>query len=798
MSDRVRDQLAEALGGAYTIERELGGGGMSRVFVAREQALGRDVVVKIVAPELAQGVSAERFTREVRLAARLQHANIVPVLTAGDANGLPWYTMPFVRGESLRATLSRGGPCSITDAVNVLRDVGRALAYAHNEGIVHRDIKPDNILLSGGAAVVTDFGIAKALSVSRAHDEIPDAGLSTLTQAGTSIGTLAYMAPEQAAGDPRTDHRADLYAWGVVAWELLAGKHPFAAHSTLHALLAAQMGEIPPLVADIRADVPRALSELVRRCLEKDPARRPGSAAELLGALDQVTAADFGAGAKARWLMPRRAGAIGAAIAGVALAMWFVMDRVPGSTNTPSAEKSLAVLPFESVGGDTANIYFAEGIADELTTALARVAGLRVAARSSAFMYRNKTADAREAGKALDVNAVLQGRVRRAGSRMRLSAQLTSAADGRVLWTNSYEREVQDVFAVQDELTRDIVAALRIALGGGAMAPLPNGAAGTANLEAYDLYLRGLHFLQQRGGGVARSIDYFRQALAKDSSFARAWAQLGTAYALLPYYSLVATDSAIRQARAASDIALRLDPSSAEAHVASGMSFLLTNGWESALAEFERAIALDPDYTISYRVSMPALYMIGRSNDAIARGRLAAKLDPLAATTFAVYSVTLLNGNRRDEALEAARRAVELDSLNALARSALAVAEYFAGRADLAGATQRRVTREPHTSLWIGFVRAATGDREGAAALIRELEQERGRNVHAESAIAWTWLGAGDTTRALDALERAAKAREPMGFVGPFGHPAYDGVRQSARFTAILRAFGLEPLAFTN
>ena len=225
---------------------------------------------------------------------------------------------------------------------------------------------------------------------------------------------------------------------------------------------------------------------------------------------------------------------------------------------------------------------------------------------------------------------------------------------------------------------------------------------------------------------------------------------------------------------------------------------MLTNRWDAALAEFERAISLDPDYTVSYRASMPALYMLGRSDDAVARGAVAARLDPLSPTTFALYSLALLNANRRTEALAAARRGVELDSLNALAQAQLGVAEYFAGHADIAAAAERRVVREPHTSLWIGFVRAATGDRAGAAALITDLEHERGRNVHAETAIAWTYLGAGDTTRALDALERAARAREPLAFVAPFGHPAYDGVRQSARFAAVMRAFGVDGSRFTT
>src|SRR5690606_255994 len=268
MSDAVRDRLQSALGASYTLTRELGGGGMSRVYVAHEEALGREVVVKLLAPELAEGLSAERFTREIRLAAALQEPHIVPVLTAGaTAEGLPWYTMPFVRGESLRARLA-AGLVPRDEAVGILRDVLRALAYAHAHGIVHRDIKPENVLLSAGTAVVTDFGIAKALQAAKtqAPDGRADAGM--LTQVGISLGTPAYMAPEQAAGDPATGPRADLCAWGVMAYELLAGRHRFAGRTSPHAVVLAHLSEPPP---PLPATVAPALADLVLSCLAKAP-----------------------------------------------------------------------------------------------------------------------------------------------------------------------------------------------------------------------------------------------------------------------------------------------------------------------------------------------------------------------------------------------------------------------------------------------------------------------------------------------------------------------------------------------
>jgi len=278
----VRDQLQSALGSTYHLDRELGGGGMSRVFAATETALGRKVVIKVLPVELGAGVNVDRFKREILLAANLQHPHIVPVLAAGEIDGAPYYTMPLIDGESLRARLAHG-PMPIGDAVSVLRDVARALAYAHERGVVHRDIKPDNVLMSGGSAAVTDFGIAKAISAARTTESS-----SNLTQMGMSIGTPTYMAPEQAAADPSTDHRADIYSFGCLAYELLAGRPPFAALSP-QKLLAAQMGERPQPISELRPDTPPMLANLVMQCLEKDPDARPQSASDVARLLDVVT-----------------------------------------------------------------------------------------------------------------------------------------------------------------------------------------------------------------------------------------------------------------------------------------------------------------------------------------------------------------------------------------------------------------------------------------------------------------------------------------------------------------------------
>lgn len=769
---------------------------MSRVFLATETALARSVVIKILTPELAAEVSGERFAREVKLAARLQQANIVPLLNAGEANRLPWYSMPFVRGESLRAKLASGEPIPITDAVHILRDVARALAFAHGESVVHRDIKPENILLSGGAAVVTDFGIAKALSTSRTQD---GPGHSTITQMGASIGTPAYMAPEQIAGDPNVDARADIYAWGVVAWELLGGKHPFAGKATGQAMLAAHLSETPPALTAVRPDVPPALAALVARCLEKDPTSRPQSTTELLSSLDAVGATS---GARPAESIPGRfpkrtlAGAAGVILL-VAVGGWLA-TRQSSTTHGAAASlgKSLAVLPFVSVGGDTANEYFAEGMADELTTELAKVSGLRLAATSSAAAYRNKEADVREVGKALNVATVLQGTVRRQGTQMRVTAQLSNAADGIVLWSNSYEREVKDVFAVQDELTRDIIGALRVTLAGGAAdAKRPKD---TTDIDTYDIYLRGLHFLAQRGSGVVGSISYFRQALARDSGYARAWSELGEAYCVLPLYSPVRADSLLPLGRAAVAKAHALDPTDANAYAAEGFCDILASQFGDAEAAVTHALALDSSNVLANRISWSPLVASGRVDEAVASERRALRVDPLGATTAWVGALVSLVAKHYDDGVALARRSVELDSSAASpGRLAYALVLQATGKTDEARKLLRGVVAgTPQSMPWVGYLTTATGDRAGAAEFLRRLDAQEGSNSLVNLTRAWTYLGGGDTSQALDALERAGRARETMGFSVPFAMPEYDALRRSARFAAVIKAYGLDPAVF--
>jgi eukaryotic-like serine/threonine-protein kinase len=809
--------LQSALGDSYTIERELGGGGMARVFLAREHALGRTVVIKVLLPLLVAGIRAERFAREVRVAAVLQHPNIVPLFTAGRLSGadsvhgeeqalagLPYYVMPYVPGESLRARLTRDGRLALADALSVLRDVARALAFAHEQGVVHRDVKPENVLLAGDAAVVTDFGIAKAITSAAQQAAESGPGAATLSVVGAAIGTPAYMAPEQAAGDPRVDHRADLYSWGVLAYELLAGRHPFAERSTPQGYLAAHLSEVPAPLSGCAPELSLALSALVMRCLDKDPALRPQSAREILDALATVTTPAPSSGssrrpARVRTWLPK-AGVGTASLLVFALAA-YVAATTLGRRRVASATTgvhSLAVLPFDAQGGDTANLYFGEGIADEIAAALSKVGGLRVASRTSAAAFRsNHNVDVRELGRRLGVSTVLEGRVRRDGDRMRLTVQLTNVSDGLAMWSDVYERRVKDVFQVQGEIARSIVGALSIRLPGSARprSGQPMSSPGTSNPEAYDLYLRASYLLERRGSEVQKAIEYFEQAIAEDSTFARAYAGLSLALELTPNNDGTLPQVVEPRATTAARRALLLDSTLAEAHVALGLAHMYAMRWPQAGESFHHAVVLDT-------TSAPAAYLyclyllrVGRIADAVESCRHARIADPLSGTASGTLAYALSLAGRQADAIAESRRAYELDSSLAMAHAILPLVDLAAGHRQEARAIARVDLQPPFNGI-AAYVLAATGDPATAEATIRELEARPRSEWSVLTALSSAYLGIGDTARALSAMEAAAVAGERPQL--PLVDPMFDPLRHSARFARIVRRWGLDERLFTS
>jgi eukaryotic-like serine/threonine-protein kinase len=784
----LRTQLEASLPG-YTIERELGAGGMSRVFVATELSLGRRVVIKVLAPDLAAGVSIRRFEREIRLLASLQQANIVPVLASGVSDGLPYYTMPFVEGLSLRERV-REGPLPIPDVIAILRDVARALAFAHEHGVVHRDIKPDNILLSGDAAVVADFGIAKAIIDAQVRDPKPQQ--TTVTQTGTVIGTPAYIAPEQVAADPTIDHRADLYAFGCVAYELLTGVTPFAAHGGRQML--AHLSEQARPVEEHCPDCPEGLADIVAHCLEKDPNERPQSAREILRVLEGPATSGVRLTRRAR-LTRRRSGLAVGAITAIAIGVFFATS---GSNTSMAEPNAIAVLPFATAVNDSAAAYLGEGVADELATSLGRARGIRIVARNLSYRYAGEHFDARDIGRDLNVDYVLHGSVRRFGDRLRISTQLTRAADNSETWSESYERAADNVFSIQSEIAPAITAAVRARIG----SPNDTGITATRTITddpiAYDLYLRGRFLLQRRGPGVRQAVQRFEEAIARDSAFAHAYSALALALQLVPYFEDVRAASLRDRTVAAARRALALDSTLAEPHTALAMVHQHAYAWNASETEYQRALALDPMEADAHIQYGRFLFYTGRIAAALAEFRRARELDPYSAVASAWVGHLLQLTGREREGLAEVRRALEIDSTNPPALVMMGAIHRQRGDPEAARAYAEKLWHAmPTWRMVAASSLAALGDTARARAMVRMLEQAEERGAMHHYRLSQLYGSLGDTARMLDALERATAAHEIWPTYSSMSERQYDKVRANPRFAAIVRRVGLDPRIFT-
>jgi serine/threonine-protein kinase len=801
------DQLTAALGPGYTIERELGGGGMSRVFVAFDDALQRRVAVKVMPEHLAASVSVDRFKREILLSAGLQHPHIVGVLSAGEAAGLPFFVMPYVEGESLGTRIGSGGAMPVRETVSILKDVARALAYAHERGVVHRDIKPHNILLAAGAATVTDFGVAKALRSARRSGGDRD---GNLTITGTSLGTPLYMAPEQAAADPDVDHRADIYAFGITAYEMLTGHPPFAGLAP-RALLAARMTQDPPALTTIREGVPPSLSQLVMRCLAREPNDRPQTAMELLSALDDpsVVSGTFIAPTRAASHKSWRIAAAAAMLLAV-IATTTVLVRKPAAvvvTGPPApaavavpARASIVVVPLVSIGSDSGNAYLADGITNELAGALARVPSLQVVSPSRAAAMLASGKSPSDIGKALHVALQLEGTIQRDGQRLRVTARLVGVSDGVMRWSDMYERDARDLLTVQADLARAITDAVRGTLGGELAASVDSAtpvaaSQGPNSGQAYDLYLRGRFQLGRRSSaGLEQAIKYFQQAVGKNPNFAPAYSGLADALGLQPLYSNVAAQPALAAALQSADKAISLDSSLAEAWASRGVLQGRSWRWVEAERDFRRAIALNPRYAPAQQW-LGELYLVtGKIPEATQALERAAQLDPASPVIVGSLGMSLALAGRTKDAISTSERAVSFDSTLVVTRFMLGATQlYLRNPAAAVKPLEMAVEIDPMSRIalgMLGYAYAAAGDVNSARrtkARVESLPNGPGTDV----AIARIALATGDTTEAMSRLEQAMRARDPFFATESVTSPIFDALKASPRYAALLRAIGI-------
>ncbi len=581
----LRPRLQQALTDRYRIDREVGRGGMATVYLAEDLKHDRLVALKVLHPELAASLGPERFLREIKVAARLNHPHILPLHDSGQAGDLLYYVMPYVEGESLRQRLTREKQLPVEDALQIARNVAMALDYAHRHRVVHRDIKPENVMLHEGEALVTDFGIAKAISV---------AGGESLTQTGMAVGTAAYMSPEQAAGEAEPEGRSDVYSLGCMLYEMLAGAAPFTG-PTVQAVMARRFTEPVPSLRAVRPSVPEAVEQAVAKALARVPADRFATAAQFAQALVVHT---------------------GTTPPGVTIA---------AQAAAPTA-KSIAVLPFVDMSPQRDQEYFCEGMAEEIINALTKIQALRVASRSSAFAFKGQNLDIRRVGEQVGVATVLEGSVRKAGNKLRITAQLINVADGYHVWSERYDRDMEDVFAIQDEIAQNIVRALRVMLSEDEKRAIER--APTADVKAYDYYLRGRQFFHQwRRKGVEFARRMFERAIEIDPNYALAWAGIADCCSFIyTYWDASATH--LEQADTASRKALALAPELAEVHTSRALALAFAKRYDDAEKEFGTAIRLNPKLFEAHYFYARARVQQGKLTEAVESFEEACRLRP--------------------------------------------------------------------------------------------------------------------------------------------------------------------------
>jgi len=714
---------------------------MATVYLADDLKHHRKVAIKVLRPELGSLLGPDRFTREIRIAAGLNHPHVVALYDSGEADGLLFYVMPYVRGESLRQKLARQGPLSIDEAIGIARHVAAALDHAHAQGLIHRDIKPENVLIHEGEAMVTDFGIA--LVADAAPGE-------RLTATGLMIGTPAYMSPEQAAGEHALDARSDVYSLGCVLYELLVGEPPYTGASA-QMVIAKRFTDPVPRVRRLRPTVPTAVEDALLKALARVPADRFASAGAFAEALTALAA----------------------------------RERPPAS---------VAVLPFLNLSPDPENEYFADGVTEDVIAQLSKIRALKVTSRASAMAFKKREQSLRQISDTLQVATVLDGSVRRAADRVRIVAQLIDPDSDQQVWTETYDRKLTDIFAIQSDVALQIAAALKAQLSPEEHTRIRKEP--TSDIEAYQQYLLARHcVVRWTREGFEQALKHLEQALARDPNYALAYATIAYVYTDIGVgvAGTLPPEEAFRRAKAAVGRALEIDSGLAEARAVLGhLKYACDYDWAGAEEELRRAIELNPNSGDAYDIYGLMLSALERYDEALEMQRRAHELDPLAhrmdiATTF-------LRAGRYDEALTAVTQIVEVDPHVALAHATLGWARLLSGRSEQGIASlQHAVSLSPDSTLYLaqlGQAYAGVGQTAKAREVLHQLEEMAKERYVSPYHMAYVHTGLGEQERAMDWLERAYEERAGAVF-GVKGSFLFTTLRSHPRFKALLRKMNL-------
>jgi serine/threonine protein kinase len=762
--------------GTYRIVAPLGSGGMGEVYRANDSKLGRDVALKVLPEAVARDDDRlARFEREARMVAALNHPNIVTLYSIEEIGGVRFLTMEHVDGQSLDRILPPGG-LPIGRALDVALALADALAAAHEKGIVHRDLKPGNVMVANdGRVKVLDFGLAK--------HSAGDVGSSTktvtspITAGATVLGTIPYMAPEQLRGE-QVDPRSDVFALGIVLYELVSGHRPFRGASQLE-VCSAILRDSPMPLTSFRPELPQGLGRIVQRCLEKEPDGRFQSAKELRNELSRLRRELTDAADE-----PGR-GAMTAAF----------MELSPISIDTPS----IAVLPFVNTSKDKENDYFADGLSEELLNVLTRIRGLRVASRTSAFYFKGKDVDLPTVARKLNVAAILEGSVRTAGKRVRITADLIHVATDSRLWSQTYDRELDDIFAVQDDIAQSVVKELRAALLGKKPDASPResvreeveaAAKGRgANAEAYRLYLQGRFFVDRyTDASIAKGIAHYQQALALDPEYALAWAGLSVAYASQSRQGFARSAEAFGHAREAAERALQSEPELPEGHLALGLVRMDYDwDWKGAESSVRRALTLAPGNADVVSVTADLMLTLGRLDEAVELSRRAVMLDPLSVTTYKNLGRHCFYAGRLDEAEAALAKMLEISPHCGLAHYLLGYVHLMQGRTIEALAEFEREPIPKFRLLGLALAHHSLGNATRSDEALRELVERE--SVVAACQIAWAYAHRGDADRAFEWLERGYARRDTPSWLSR--HPLLRSLHADSRWQPFLQRMGL-------